>query len=244
MGEIFCAVISIDSVRLAGFRSRHEGWSNDFHVFGVRGVDIPAGDYFSHAVQGRLKVLTPGELGCARSHLDAYKAFLETDAKYLLVAEDDVELFVDSSSLIRMIRQVDTDCWLLHLGGMNKIARSRLLGRRDTQGLGLWYLPSLSWRWVWMACGYVVDRSMAKAILAEQSRYLRVADAWGEMITRIGSGSVYFSDKSSHSHGNSSSHLASDRTNDRHILSVIIRKLFGVACWSFLRLLGYSPVEN
>lgn len=42
---------------------------------GVKGADLLAKEYFEQAVKGREIPLTPGELGCTLSHLQALKDF-------------------------------------------------------------------------------------------------------------------------------------------------------------------------
>lgn len=37
------------------------------------------------------KILTPGEVGCALSHVKALEYFLETDDSYCLILEDDIK---------------------------------------------------------------------------------------------------------------------------------------------------------
>ena len=53
-----------------------------FHIFGVKGADLPTTQYFKLAVANRERPLSPAELGCTLSHVQAIEHFLETDQQY------------------------------------------------------------------------------------------------------------------------------------------------------------------
>lgn len=53
--------------------------------------------------------MTPGELGCAMSHIAALKRFLSSDEEYAIIFEDDViERFeIDFQDLEKLIRSLN-----------------------------------------------------------------------------------------------------------------------------------------
>ena len=68
-----------------------------FKKIGIKGGELSAKQYFEQAVKGRSKPLTPGELGCTLSHVQALNIFLQTEDDYALIFEDDAILPTDFS---------------------------------------------------------------------------------------------------------------------------------------------------
>ena len=66
----------------------------EYTKIGIKGGELSAKQYFELAVKGRSNSLTPGELGCTLSHLEALRVFLESSDEYALVLEDDAILRV------------------------------------------------------------------------------------------------------------------------------------------------------
>lgn len=79
-----------------------------FSAFDARGTDPKSYPEYNHrdAVLYYGRGLNGGEIGCYFSHLKALKYFLESDAKFALIVEDDVEFDPDFRALFRGVMDV------------------------------------------------------------------------------------------------------------------------------------------
>lgn len=150
---------------------------------GVKGGDLSAKTYFEQAVKGREIPLTPGELGCTLSHLQALKDFLNTEDSHALIFEDDAIIpdHVGLDLLIQEISQLYLPAKsLLSLGGIQMKESRKVRGKRLTPLLFdqkvLEVIPDYYHR-VNYAMAYVVDRDMAQLLL-NYHHPLRRADDW------------------------------------------------------------------
>ena len=125
MKKYLISIDSDDGVRLKNFFAQQifATCKNDFMKFGVKGAELTVKEYFDLGVTGHNKALTPSELGCTLSHLEALKDFLKSDASLALVFEDDVIQNLDFS-LVELEKEVRG----LNLGGVSKsmLKQSRL----------------------------------------------------------------------------------------------------------------------
>ncbi|MGZ7880785.1 glycosyltransferase family 25 protein [Acinetobacter soli] len=150
---------------------------------GVKGGDLSAKAYFEQAVKGREIPLTPGELGCTLSHLQALKDFLNTRNSHALIFEDDAIIpdHVRLDLLIQEIRKLYLPTKsLLSLGGIQMKESRKVRGKRLTTLLFdqkvLEVIPDYYHR-VNYAMAYIVDREMAQLLLYYHQP-LRRADDW------------------------------------------------------------------
>lgn len=191
------AVISVSPVRLSKFTTKNR-IESQFDVFGVNGKALSADSYFRVGVAKKAVPLSPSEVGCSLSHLEAMRAFLDSDARYLCVLEDDVE-FVDASTFNAI-----NDTWLdgvvesngpvlLHLGGQEGLpGRWKIHGVKiATPNVDVWRMALPSLRWLWRTCGYIVNREMAKLVIASQEADLTLADSW-KVFTKDVTPNVYY----------------------------------------------------
>jgi len=193
------AVISVSPSRLSEFTTKNR-IANHFDVFGVNGKALSADAYFRAGVAGKPVPLSPSEVGCSLSHLEAMRAFVKSDARYLCVLEDDIEF-----SSADMFNAMD-DTWLdnaiggnapvlLHLGGQEGLpGRWKIHGTKVGTPHGeVWRLALPSLRWLWRTCGYIVNRDMAELVIARQESDLRLADSWN-VFTKDTDPRVYYMD--------------------------------------------------
>lgn len=239
---IFNALISISSDRASRFRVLHP-FIPEISTFGVNGHLIPAKKYFELAVRGRQRVLSPGELGCAMSHIAALEHFLNGEDQYAIIYEDDatvknIQLY---SEIIKNIEGIHGPV-LVHLGGQEGlVGMRRLYGAR--LGGGLWELHPFALRWLWRTCGYVVNRSMAKMIIDKQKKCTTMADSWSHFC-KGADVSVYFKNIVTHPEELSESSIENDRVTLESVGYVVkfIRRVSNFMVLSFLVLSRYRKI--
>ncbi len=159
---------------------------NDFMKFGVKGAELTVKEYFDLGVIGHNKALTPSELGCTLSHLEALKDFLKSDASLALVFEDDVIQNLDFS-LVELEKEVRglnlKPSFFLSLGGIQlkhsqkvkgHIYQQKLLDKNILEVHPFYYKKLVS------AYAYIVDREMAALLLAYHNPP-KIFDHWGDL---------------------------------------------------------------
>lgn len=181
-------IISIEeqnSPRLNKFLSQpfFEQGNLKYTKLGVKGGELSAKQYFEDAVKGRSSPLTPGELGCTLSHLNALENFLKTDEEYILILEDDAILPVDLSLEIleEELKKIKLPKnTLFSLGGIQMKECHKVRGKYCNFSLFgkkvLEVVPDFYHR-VNYTVSYIVDRKMAKTLL-EYHKPIRRTDDW------------------------------------------------------------------
>lgn len=175
-----------DSLRLKGFFSQKIFKENklSFKVFGVKGADLSTLEYFKLAVANKEKALSPAELGCTLSHIQAMENFLKTEQQYAIFFEDDV-IQKQDFSLIQLEQKIIElnlkSSFLLSLGGIQlsfsekvkgTFFKNKLFGQ-NIIAIHPYYYKNLS-----STYAYIIDRSMAK-ILIQYHQPPRGCDHWG-----------------------------------------------------------------
>lgn len=118
--------------------------------------------------------LTPGEIGCALSHLSLYE---NPSSDHIMILEDDVTP-TSINPFSEDLSPPLNDGEVLLLGITTK--REWLGYRRKEKRLGIdcMQLDAPSIPMLRGACAYVINKNTARAISALQKRKLSVADAW------------------------------------------------------------------
>nr|WP_130804403.1 glycosyltransferase family 25 protein [Acinetobacter ihumii] len=173
MKKYLISIEQPESPRLTNFfaQSTFSRYQSEFIQCGVIGADLPTREYFKLAVAGRKKPLSPAELGCTLSHLEALKNFLSTDEKYACIFEDDAISLkdFDLNSLETEISQLNLkECFFFSLGGIqlksNQRVRGTLLDQQINEKQILQLHPLYFGRFFY-TYAYVVDRKMAELLL-------------------------------------------------------------------------------
>lgn len=104
---------------------------------------------------------TIGAIGCSLSHYSVWKKFLETDAPYCLVLEDDAQIRV---GLAELVKKASTslgsfDVWLLSY----KLYDKTLLPVGPSTGTNVWKSPVNFWG----TSAYIVSRLGAKRLMED-----------------------------------------------------------------------------
>lgn len=155
-----------------------------FKKIGIKGGELSAKQYFEQAVKGRSKPLTPGELGCTLSHVQALNIFLQTEDDYALIFEDDAILPTDFSlqTIEDEIKRINLSRnTLFSLGGIQMKECLKIRGKfKEEDFLNqkiLEVVPDFYHR-VNYAFAYIVDREMARTLI-NYHQPIRKADDWG-----------------------------------------------------------------
>lgn len=184
-------LISIEkegSPRLMGFFSQptFQKYYSEFKKIGVRGADLPTAEYFQLAVAGRKKALSPAELGCTLSHVQALTDFLNSDEKYACIFEDDA-ICTNNLDLNEIESQVDNlvlePCFLFSMGGIQLKSSSRARGRflkNKIEGSSILKLHPIYFGRLFYTYAYLVDREMAK-LLIEYHQKPKGCDHWSQL---------------------------------------------------------------
>ena len=157
-----------------------------FHIFGVKGADLPTTQYFKLAVANRERPLSPAELGCTLSHVQAIEHFLETDQQYAVfffffsIQKYDFSLEQLEQEMLKLNL---APSFLLSLGGIQlsfsekvkgTLIENKLFGK-NVLAIHPYYYKNLS-----STYAYILDRDMAK-ILVEYHQPPHGCDHWGDL---------------------------------------------------------------
>lgn len=184
-------LISIEkegSPRLANFfsQSTFARYQNEFKKFGVIGAQLPTADYFKLAVAGRKKALSPAELGCTLSHVNAFKDFLTSDEQYACIFEDDAICLndIDLYSLEAQVIALNlNECFFLSMGGIQLKSSRQVRGTLLEQKLNdkeVLKLHPVYFGRLFYTYAYIIDRKMAELLI----RYHEIpkgCDHWSQM---------------------------------------------------------------
>ncbi|MCU4413733.1 glycosyltransferase family 25 protein [Acinetobacter sp. WU_MDCI_Axc73] len=189
MKKYLISIESQDSKRLQGFYAQPTfyKYKDDFKQFGIIGKNLSVSQYFEMGVAGKNKAMTPGELGCTLSHLEALKDFLSTNEKYAIIFEDDViERFeINFDDLENQIENLDLgENFFFSVGGIQMKICNRVRGydldkklyQQKVLKVDKDFLDRLSY-----AYAYVVDQKMAKMLL-EYHQIPRIYDHWQQLV--------------------------------------------------------------
>lgn len=159
---------------------------NDFtvEVVGVNGRHLSAGEYFSIISNRVQKIMTPGEVGCALSHIKIYeKISMSSYDGYYLILEDDVSLSDKFFETIDLIANTNFD--VVILGGQDENPdRFYLWAKIDEFGVAS--ITPFFAKKIWSTCGYLINKKTAISILEIQRKNLSRSDSWGAWSPLLG----------------------------------------------------------
>ena len=168
----------------------------NYQKIGIKGADLTTKDYFELAVKGRSQPLSPGEIGCTLSHLEALKQFLVSGDDYALILEDDAILPLDLSytQLLSEVKTLDLpDNILLSLSGiqMKECRKVRGIYKKVLlfEKIVLEVVPDFYHR-VCYTVAYIVDQAMAQTLINYHSM-LRRADDWSYLFDFDSTANIY-----------------------------------------------------
>lgn len=217
------SIESENSPRMQAFFAQNVFKQNksSFHVFGVKGADLPTAQYFKLAVANKERALSPAELGCTLSHVLAMEHFLATEQQYAVFFEDDVIQKFDFSleQLEQEVTQLNlSQGCLLSLGGIQlsfsekvkgKFLEHKLFGK-NVIAIHPYYYKNLS-----STYAYILDRKMAE-ILIQYHQPPKGCDHWGALSALEDVPHLYATYLFDHPeiiHGQANSYIEQERLN-------------------------------
>lgn len=179
----YCLLISLekDSARRdALFEQSFFDGNLPVQIFGVDGRAMFASRYFALGVEKHSVPLSPAEVGCSLSHIEALRHFLASDKDTALVIEDDVlGLTTENRPLIDALLQLVDSNEVILLGGLDGLScKYDIMGKADDRLNGLWQVPRSMHHWAWRSCCYVIGREAAQRIVDLQTAWMDKADNW------------------------------------------------------------------
>lgn len=201
--------------RFDAFFQKNQFQYDDFQIVGIKGIELSTQAYFELAVANHAVPLTPAELGCTLSHLQALKDFIASDAQYAYVFEDDV-VFKTTFDFEQDLGFL-AEGFILSLGGIQlylcQKARGHLLKETFAQRPILKLHPYYSDK-AFYAMGYVMDKKAAQAYI-QFHQTIQHADAWQLFLTQHPEISFYFTDILDHPELNFINNTQSSIENER-----------------------------
>lgn len=132
-------------------------------------------------------LMTPGEVGCALSHMKAYEHLIRSGDECALILEDDVigndENIEKVQNLLPELLKSYGDNFVWIVGGMEGLSKKYFYVKKTTVP-DVYTVHKLSKRYIYRAVCYVVTKSIAKQILENQRKCLAVADWWNFILPR------------------------------------------------------------
>lgn len=189
------SIDNLDGTRISSFYSKNKFNNTDFLKFGVNGKELPTDQYYNFAVKNSFPPLSPAELGCTLSHLQIIENFLNTDANYAFIFEDDI-ILKDNLNFDEKLDFLGEN-FIFSLGGIelslcNKARGTHLKNKYNNRKI--MKINKLSFRFLYYTMGYVIDRVAAKKILEYHQDYCKKADDWVGFLERNPTTSFYVTD--------------------------------------------------
>ncbi len=139
---------------------------------------------------GRPYDITPGEIGCALSHNEAYRRIIEDGLDGAIILEDDIQLLDGFAEVVAFFQQSSSlvsSGSVVILGGLDglqektKVTHSLWGSLRISGNYKL--LVSVD-SWFWRACSYYIDKVAAVQLLEFNRGVYAVADEWNYFLKK------------------------------------------------------------
>ncbi|MDM1269001.1 glycosyltransferase family 25 protein [Acinetobacter indicus] len=177
----------------------------------IDGRELLAKEFFIYAnkyFKKNNKLITPSEVGCALSHIEAYRKFLKTDEEYCLIFEDDIIGNDNDIVQIEKIMQLEKPNGLVLFGGQEGLPNDYwkyILAKKTNK---LYLISDFSKKFLIRAHCYLVNRDTAKKLIESHKQEFHVADHWGELLKGI---NMYYIDLIKHPEDLSNSNIEQER---------------------------------
>ncbi|QTD64341.1 glycosyltransferase family 25 protein [Acinetobacter towneri] len=189
-----------------------KNYSQFKHINAVDGRLLSARDYFLE-IQPYFKInkklMSPAELGCTLSHIEAIKCFIESGSERALILEDDVIGDDTSLEIIKAIAKNIPENSVLICGGQDGLNTKYLFGRYSKEKK-IYELAKFSYAHIFRTCCYVITRKSALAILNYQINHKTLADKWDRFFSNTDI-KIMYRNVMSHPIDLSHSHIESER---------------------------------
>jgi glycosyl transferase family 25 len=147
----------------------------------INGKKIPALDYFNYTSKFCKKyqrVLTPSEVGCSLSHINALKNFLETNEKYALILEDDIlgeDETIDKLECFFKQYKFEGVCIC---SSQDMHGKQKYILAKPVNNSNVYCISAFSIEFFYQTSAYLISREAAKLIIWKQEHFMHYADAW------------------------------------------------------------------
>lgn len=191
-------------------------------VKAIDGSELSAKNYFFCANQyykENKRLIAPSEVGCALSHIQAYKEFLKTDEEYCLIIEDDIiGEDKDISRIFKIIDDQQPDGLVLFGGqeGMPKDYWKYVLAEKNKE---FYLISNFSKKFITRAHCYALNRATAEQLISLHELSFQVADHWSILLKNI---NLYYIDIIKHPKDLVDSNIE----NERYQIYSIQHKIF------------------
>jgi glycosyl transferase family 25 len=181
--KIYFISLESDKHRVAEFKKQFPIFFSKMNwIKAVNGKKLLADDYFLKLYNFfsiKEKIITPSELGCTLSHLNALNDFLATDEKYCLILEDDA---IGTDNEIKFIKSLleksEIDGCLILMDQRFYSYEKYILGKNN--GYGVYQLSNFSIKFIFGTCAYLLDRKTAQLMVDFHRNNINYADAWND----------------------------------------------------------------
>ncbi|MBP3194898.1 MAG: glycosyltransferase family 25 protein [Cardiobacteriaceae bacterium] len=204
---VFVISLTKDEERRKQLKEQFNSY-NEFKIIdAVEGNKINIQEYFKYLSGSLAKynvLISPNELGCTLSHIKAYEEFLQTDAQYCLILEDDIiggdEIIEKAFSLTDKIPKNA----MILLGGGDPKAWGKKIADNFYQ------ISRYSLERIYNAHAYILDRQAAENLLSIQKDTPTLTDIWCLLLPQKEI-SLYFSDLIRQNYGENPSNIEIER---------------------------------
>ncbi len=192
---------------------------------GVNGNCLSAKEYYNYGVRANTIPMSPAEVGCSLSHIEAYKFMINNNIDYIIILEDDIEFLSgcsieDLKKLSSIVKRED----VMLLGGLEGLdAKNHLMGKVISNNPKVWSIPVPMHRWCWRTCSYIIGRNAAQRILNIQLDLMQKADNW-RYFSNNTSLNIMYSPIFSHPNDVSESSIENERSKVEYTRSWFLRK--------------------
>lgn len=140
----------------------------------IWGRDMSPQSYFEHMrprIESGRRLLLPGELGCALSHLEIYKKVVESQHPALIL-EDDIKINNNNMNAVKdVIETIQNPDYI-------NFAQYRHSFKKHELTKGIYVADTSSG--FWGTAAYYISKNMAKYLLEQHSNHIQLADNWQE----------------------------------------------------------------
>lgn len=208
-GKIYLVSLKSDYIRREALKERFKSYDEFILLEAVDGRQMSLGEYYKTLVssyKAHKRILGPGEIGCARSHLNIYDDFLDSKDEICLILEDDI---IGNDKGIQkafdIYNKLPSNSLLICEGQLCNFLRDSILVKKIDENL--YKVSALSKRFITGTPAYVINKEIAKTLKNSQNRALNLADKWDE----LGSFDIYISDIFTHPKSRDDSNIEKER---------------------------------
>lgn len=224
---IYLVSLEQDIARRALLAQRFPKYYPDFiSVKAVDGRKLPAKEYYDLTItffKKHKKLMSPAELGCSLSHIQALESFLKTDESFGLIIEDDVIGTDSDLELIqKKLSQLSEDSLLLCGGQVDLPSKKFRYGSYDKKS-EIYKIATFSNLFVYGTCCYIVTKKSAQQILTYHKKGITLADKWDEFFVETAT-KIYYINILQHPEELGNSHIEADRLVFKN--QSLLQKLF------------------